>query len=868
MKKQYSFLSFIVYVCVVILFLSGVAVCQEQFTEDLLKNFRFRNLGPYRAGSWITDIAVPDIPEKDHLYTFYVGARNGGVWKTTNNGTTFEPVFDGQEALSIGDIAIAQSNPDVVWVGTGESYNARSSYWGDGIYKSTDAGKTWTNMGLKDTHHIPRIVIHPKNPDIVFVAAMGHLFTANEERGVFKTEDGGKTWKKVLYINENVGVIDLVINLKNPDILYAATYEKYRYPWHYEEGGTGSGIYKTTDSGKTWALLKGGLPEGKLGKIGLDIYQKNPDILYAVIENANSRPVPAGAAYQIMCGGDVYRTDDGGITWNNMISERNDLGGKAAYSFNQIRIDPNDDKKIYITGSSVSYSEDGGKTWNQRRVLSRAFGDFRTLWIDPQNSDRIIAGSDGGVSISYDGGRTCDYYDNLPLGEVYALGVDMETPYNIYCGLQDHESWKGPSNGWSGSITIADWITVGVGDGMYNVVDPTDSRWLYNTQEFGTPGRVDQKSGTRTIIAPRRPQGQPPYRFTWVAPLHLSPHNSKIIYAGAQVLLRSLNQGNTWQEISPDLTLNDPVKTRGRGNIQYCTITTISESPVTAGVIWVGTDDGKVWHTGDFGAHWVEHTKQITGLGVPEDYWVSRVFTSYYNAGTAYVSKTGFRNDDFRAFLYKTTDFGSTWTTLKGNLPDESINVVIEDRKNPDLLVIGTDKGLYLSVNGGQKWVRLKNNMPTVPVHDIIIHPRENDLIVGTYGRGIWITDITPLQELTEDILNRDFYFFSVESKTPRTTGALGNYQLYGNRHISVPNEPNAVVINYYVKNVLAEGVRISITDPYGKSIQNLTGRASAGINSASWNIDRVQPGEYVVAIEAGGNTYTQRARVIKPQEK
>lgn len=874
-----------------------MAVGLQSSDQDLLKNFTYRNLGPFRSGSWISDFAVPESPQEAHLYTFYVAGRNGGLWKTTNNGTTFKSLFDDQDVFSIGDIALAPSNPDILWVGTGEHATARSSYWGDGVYKSTDGGKTFKHMGLKDTHHIGRILIHPTNPDIVYIAAEGHLFSTNEERGVFKTTDGGKTWKKVLYINEKVGVIDLAMNRDNPDILYAAAYDKQRFPWHFEAGGPKSGIYKTTNGGNSWTMLKSSLPKGKIGRIGLDICRKNPDIVYAVVENCNMRPPTKEETEQDRrrslkpqkreIGGEVYRSDNAGKTWKKMNSIKDNVGGKAAYSFNQIRVDPNNDQNVYVTTISLASSNDGGKTWHDinwppRRMFTTAFGDIRTLWIDPQNSNRIFMGSDGGVYISYDGGKTCDYYDNLPMAQYYAIGVDMEDPYNIYGGLQCHDSWKIPSNSWSGQITMEDSVPLGGGDGMYNVIDPNNSRWVYNTIQFGGHYRVDQKLGVRTNIQPRREGGKDPYRFNWCPPLHISPHNSEIIYAGTQILLRSMSRGDNWQEISPDLTLNDPVKIAGKGHIQYCTITTISESPVTPGVIWVGTDDGKVWVTKNSGADWQDRTHQIVNTGAPKNYWVSRVFASNHETGTAYVSKSGYRRDDFRPFLYKTTDFGETWIEIDNNLPDKPINVIFEDHKNPELLFLGNDKGVYVSIDGGKSWAYMRNNMPTIAVHDLLVHPRENDLILGTYGRGIFITDITPLQELKEDVLEKDIHLFSIEPKVQWTTRRWGNYGLYGDRHISTPNEPNAIVINYYLKDKTQENVKITITNPDGRVLSNIEGKTEAGINRAIWNM-RIQPperqesqtrrrwggilaepGEYVVILEIGDKKLTRKAVIKK----
>src|SRR5581483_10730717 len=814
----------------------------QQRLDDVLRDgFHYRNLGPFRAGGWVSEIVVPDAPAKAHLYTFYVAARHGGVWKTTNNGTTFEPVLDSQGVFSVGSIAVAPSNADHVWVGAGDASCARSAWRGDGVYKSTDAGKTWQHVGLEESHHIARIVIHPADPDVVYVAAMGHLFSGNEERGVFKTTDGGRSWKKILYVNDRTGAVDLVINRSEPNTLYAAMYECLRDPWRIQDGGPGSGVYKTTDGGANWTRLDSGLPAGTIGRMGLDIYQKKPDTLYAVVDNRNSR---AGAAEGRagLIGGEVYRTDDGGGAWRKMSAEKDDVSRKSGYAFNQIRIDPGNPDHAFITGSNLIETSDGGRTWaglaagpppqqpqqpqpfqpQGNRAFRRAFGDFRTLWIDPQNPERMMAGSDGGVFVSYDGGRTCDHLNNLPLGEVYALAVDMEEPYNIYAGLQDHESWKGPSNGWSGSSGLEDWTTVGMGDGMYNQVDPTDSRWVFNTQEFGRHARLDQRTRERKIIAPSRAQGQPMLRFNWVAPLRLSPHDPKTLYAGAQVLFRSRDRGDHWEEISPDLTTNDPNKVSPPGAaIQFCTITTIAESPAQAGVIWVGTDDGKVQVTKDAGKNWNDVTRAVAHAGGPEDAWVTRVFASHHSPGTAYVAKSRHRQDDFRPFLYKTTDFGATWTQITDGLPARPVNVVFEDQKNPDLLFVGNDAGVYVSLDGGPRWAALKGNMPAVPVHDLIIHPREGDLVAGTFGRGIWTTNITPLRELGA-ALAQDAYLFAVEPKARRREGALGNYRLHGDRLVVTPNEPNGVTITYYLKEAPKEKVMLTVTDAAGKTVRTM----------------------------------------------
>jgi photosystem II stability/assembly factor-like uncharacterized protein len=889
-----------------VLVVRPVAQTGTPFNEQLLRAFTYRNLGPFRMGARTSDIAVPAAPVNDHLYTFYVGFWTGGLWKTTNNGTTFEPIFDGQAKLAIGDVAVAPSNANIVWVGTGDAFTSRSSYAGDGIYKSTDAGKTWTNMGLKDSHHIARIAIDPSNPDVVYVAVMGHLYSTNTERGVFKTTNGGATWERVLHVNETIGVIDLVMNPKQPDVLFAAAYDKQRLPWQMINGGPESGIYKTMDGGRRWTRLAGGLPEGRIGRIGLDMFHGNPDIVYAVIENQNPRPAAAApvvtgpAAASPTYGGQVYRTDDAGRTWTRMNAEDYNVSPKGPYYFSQIRVDPGNDQHILVTQDGFRRSLDGGRTWNAPNIFPRMFGDYRTLWIDPENPNRMIAGSDGGIVISYDGGRTGDHYANIPVGEIYAIGVDMEDPYNIYAGLQDHEHWKGPSNGPLGRVTVWDWLAVGDNDGMFTQVDPQDSRWLYTTRQYGGHTRVDQKFGYETNVWPQRSQGDP-YRFQWATPLHISPHDSRVIYAGAQVLLRSPDRGDTWAEISPDLSTNDKSRILREseggvpGGIPWFAITSISESPVTRGVIWAGTSDGNVQVTRDDGATWTDATPRITAVGGRRDAYVSRVRASAHVPGRAYVSKSGYRFDDFKPYLYRTDDFGATWTSLANNLPDEPINVVYEDARNPDLLFVGNDTGVFVSIDRGTRWVKMNNNMPNVPVHDLLVHPREQDLILGSYGRDLWITNISALQELTDRVLDQEAHLFSIKPTVQRILWSFGaNDYLFGQRHLSTPNEPNGMLIRYYLKNAGTSAV-IVVADAKGAEVARLQGSANAGLNTVVWNtrlgggrgggaggrgagtgrgggrggagLDQLAPlGEYTVTLEIAGRTLTEKARIIKTQ--
>jgi photosystem II stability/assembly factor-like uncharacterized protein len=839
--------------------LPAAALQSAATLDDVLNATSFRNIGPFRTSAWVTEIAVPETPARDHLYTIYAATRTGGLWKTSNNGVTWDPISDSVEVAAVGAVALAPSNPSIVWMGTGDQANARSSYSGKGIFKSTDAGKTWQSMGLPDTHHIARIVIHPTNPDLVYVAAMGHLFSRNEERGVFRTRNGGKTWDKVLYVDDGTGAVDLVINRRSPETLYAAMYEKHRTPWQLVLGGPGSAIYRTDDGGGKWRKLEG-LPTGNVGRIGLDIQQRNPNVLTVIVENLNARKegMPAridacqasgargggaaggGRAGRVggPMGNEVYRSEDGGRAWKKLHGDGIDVAGsKAPYSFNQIRTNPADPSQIVVTSDTMYESRDGGKTWTCDFFRS-VFGDFRAIWWDEQDPQRIMLGSDGGVNVSYDGGRTADYFLNKRLGEVYAVGVDMDDPYNVYGGLQDHESWKGPSNSRSGMITLEDWTTVGTGDGMYNQVDPTNSRWVYNSFQIGGQRRFDQLTGQATNIQPQRPQSAPALRYNWVTPLVLSPHNPQIIYTGAQVVFRSLNRGEAWQEISPDLTTADATKCGlNSGYVPYCTITSISESPLTAGVIWVGTDDGRVHGTRDHGATWTDLTGAVAAAGGPADRYVSRVFASPHEAGTAFVAKSGFRNDDFRPLLYRTTDFGKTWTSISSNLVASPINVVVQDRKNANLLIVGNDLGVWVSLDGGGGWARLKANLPTVPVHDLTVHPRENDLVLGTYGRGIFIGDITHLQEMSAEVLAKPVHVFAVEPRTAYNFRAQGNYHLFGNAYIEVPNEPDALVINYYLRAKYDAGARVTIADIKGTEIAQLKGPSEAGLNRVQWNM-------------------------------
>ncbi len=839
---------------------------------DIFGEFEYRNFNPTRVSAWISDIAVPENPDSANLYTFYTAARHGGVWKTINNGVTFQSIADDLPTTSIGAIEVAPSNPYVLWIGTGEASNARSTHAGRGVYKSTDAGESFQFMGLENTQHIPKIIIHPENEDILYVASMGTLFTANEDRGVFRTMNGGKTWDKILYINENVGVINMVINRDDPQVLYAAVYEKYRYPWHYEAGGPESGIYKTSDGGDTWKRLGGGLPTGNVGRIGVDLFRKNPDIIYAVVENLNPKP-----GYEVsdetvefdplrdpyfdrLIGGELYRSADAGISWVKMNHDTIDVGSKAAYSFNQILVDPMDDNYLYINNVSLQSSKDQGRTWDgipwdNRERFNTMFGDVRTLWINPEDPRHIMAGSDGGLNVSWDRGKTTMCYYQIPLGEIYNIEVDDAIPYNIYAGLQDHEGWKAPSNGWMGSVGDDDWVLIGMWDGMYLKVDHENNRWLYTTTQFGAHQRVDQLNGERVNIQPKTPEGKPPYRYTWNTPLVVSPHNSSILYTGGQMLLRSVDRGENWHEISPDLTRNDPIKIAGRGHIMYCTISTISESPLTAGLIWIGTDDGKAWITRDHGKEWSGLSASLLNTGAPDEYYVPRIFASHHEEKRAYVVKSGFRNDDFRPFVYRTDDYGASWTDIASTLPDQPISAFWEDDTNPDLLFVGNDHGVYFTLNGGLSWMPLKNNMPPVPVKDILVHPEARDLVVGTYGRGVYVTDIYPFLELSEDLLEKDMHLFNIEPKPQRNfseQALWGNHGPFADNLYRTSNEENGLHIYYYLKSAQKDSVKIMVKNKDGEVLEEIQGDNKPGIHKVIWNTFKAEPGEYLIKLASG----------------
>ena len=803
-------------------FLFAPEVLSQEVPDNILDKIQFRCVGPSKQGGRVNDFGVPD--QHKQPYTFYVAFSTGGLWKTTDNGLTYKPVSDDIEINSIGDVAVSHSHPDIVWIGTGNV-----SYYGMGMYKSTDAGKTWNHMGLKNSYYVTRIRIHPKNPDIVYVAATGWRGSNDPERGVFKTTDGGKTWEKSLNVmdgDDYVGAGDLVMDPSDPETLYASAWDR--------KSGEASSIYKTIDGGKTWTEMNSGLPQNRIDKIGLDIYLRNPEILYAVAISVREKPDERGENI-------VFRSDDAGESWQRVSPK--DIRIKGSSRYGQIRVDPNDENHVYVLSTGVQTTDDGGKTW-YRGI--RFGGDNQAMWINPDNSDHMLLGYDYGMAISYSGGKTWYHPDNLPCGLFYAVGFDMDFPYNVYGGTQDFGTWKGPSTKRGRfPIRFEDWQHVRGADGAYVQVDPTDSRWLYVESQNGSISRNDQKTSVRKSIRYRK-EG---IRFNFIAPILISPHNPNVIYHGANVLLRSPFRGEDWQEISPDLTnkASSPKDRRIKG-----TITTLDESPVEQGVIWVGTDDGNVQLTRDDGKTWTKLNDLIPNY---QAYTVTRIIASQHKQGTAYLTLSGLRSDfDLKPYVYKTTDYGQTWMSITNNLPiDEPVNVIREDHKNPNLLFVGTAKSIYASIDGGKTWAPMRNNMPYIPIHDFCIHPRENDLVVGTYGRSIWIADISPLQELTPEVLAQEEHLFEVESQVlwilaeqSQVAAALQNF--HGE------NAPHGVVVNYYLKNKAQDEVKVQV---YRGTwlVNEYTGSGNPGLNSVQWYLT-----ERIPRTEEEKRRYDERA--------
>ena len=717
--------------------------------ESPFKDLKWRAVGPELQGGRIEAIAChPDEPN-----TLYVGPGSGNLWKSVNNGTTWTPIFENESTFTIGSIAIAPTDPNIVWVGTGEILMARSSFAGTGVFKSTDAGLTWANMGLHDTHHIPRVLIDPKDPNVVYVAALGHNYGFNDERGVFKTTDGGYTWDRKLFISDKVGIVELVMDPSDNQTLYAAAWERDRKAWNNVITGEDSALYKSVDGGSSWKRLtsENGLPTGEfIGRFGLAVSALDPNVVYALVDN-HTPSEEERRRYR----GEVYRSDNKGETWRR--THEGDVPTGIGYDFCLIRVSPDDTDEIYVLGNKLIRSKDGGKTFEPTgetivHLLSHDIRvmhlDMHEMWIDPKQPDRLLLGNDGGLYGSYDRGTTWLHFNNLPIGEFYAISVDMAEPYNIYGGTQDNAALYGPSthnledrlskygveDPWR-HIYLDRW---GGGDSYFTELDPSDPNTIYYEHQFGEFRRKNMKTGDTKSIKPVAEEGEPQLRRNWMTPYFISHYDPQTVYYAAHKVYKSPDRGDSWECVSPDLTTNPgPEK---QGNVPFGTITSLSESRLKKGLIYAGTDDGNVQVTHNDGKNWT-----LIKSGLPAK-WVSRVIASLHEEGTVYVSFTGYREDDFEVYLYMSSDFGKTWTSIAGNLPAESINVIREDPHDKNILYVGTELSVYVSLDRGQRWFSLSNHLPTTPVHDLVIHPRENEMVIGTHGRSCFVLDVKPIQ--------------------------------------------------------------------------------------------------------------------------
>ena len=873
--------------------------------NSIFKNMKWKEVGPYFMGGRITDIEGYN----DDPYRFLIATASGGLWLTENNGVSWKSLFNNESCITIGDIAVSQKDKNLIWVGTGEQNSSRSSYAGTGIFKTTDGGKTWKNTGLRDTHHISRIIIDPIDNNVVYVAAIGHLYTDNEERGVFKTTNGGKTWEKVLYISPKTGAIDLVMDPKDKKVLYASMWQRDRKAWNFVESGKESGVYKSVDGGKTWkriSLSKNGFPEGDfVGRIGLSISKSNPNVIYAVVDNQSLRKTkqikknasksdinstmiskmsneeflnldnkelnmflrernvpksfdaekiksfvrsgmitPVIIAQMIedantrltksnVIGAEVYRSNDKGKTWfkthDKCLSAF--VFSTYGYYFGQIRVSPDDENKIYIMGVFGYKSTNGGKTWEDFTTQGGMYGingvhaDSHAMWIDPNNPKRILLGNDGGLNISYDEGKSWDKINNIPLAQSYTVSYDFEKPYNVYTGLQDNGVNFGPSN-----YTFGDrfriWKMILGGDGAFVYPAPKSKCIVFAEFQFGNIFRINKcKKSSAKFIQPKSKDFLHPYRFNWLTPFFVSQYNPFTIILGANKVLKSVDMGDHWIEISPDLTDKKNID----GDVPYATITALSESPLMPEILYAGTDDGNLWVTKDFGKNWIKINN-----GLPKK-WVTRIYASKFKKSRVYVSLTGYREDDFTTYVYVSEDFGKTWNSIKSNLPDEPVNVIAEDFENENILYLGTDLAVYISIDRGKTWYSLKGNLPTIAVYDLKVHPRENDLIIATHGRGIYILNLDKIKKLNQDILNKKLFVFEPEIKNHESMWGFGK----------------SMLITYYskdksdIKLIIKKGKKVV----WKKEL-----KSKYGINSIEWNMKTIEgksvdKGDYLLKI-------------------
>ena len=791
---------------------------QAQIDNDTFAGYTARSIGPAVMGGRIS--AIAGTPGK--RLTIYIGAAAGGIFKSEDSGITFKPVFDKMNSPSIGAIAIDPSNPKILWVGTGESWMRNSVSVGDGVYKSTDGGENWTNVGLKDSEHISRVLVHPRDGNTVYVCALGHAWNDNDERGLFKTTDGGKTWTNILHANARTGCGDVAFDATDPNTLYASLWPYRRYPYSFNSGGSTGGLFKSTDGGATWKKLTSGLPQGDLGRIAIATTAANPKRIWAVVEAKKTA---------------LYRSDDSGVTWSYANDSFNMVG--RPFYFALLVSDPNDGDRLYKPGFALTVSDDGGKSFAEignSGAGGGVHGDYHALWVDPTNSDHLLTGDDGGVYESLDRGAHWRFLNTFPVGQYYHVSADMAVPYNVYGGLQDNGTWMGP-NTYSDGVFNRHWRNIGYGDGFWSFADPTDNDLIYSEYQGGRLLRVRRTTGEIKEIYPLQKAGEPEYRCNWNTPVHIGA-SSKALYIGCQFLFRSRDHGESWEKISPDLTTNNPewLKQSESGGLtvdnsdaeKYETIYTIAESPKNAQVIWAGTDDGNVQLTQNGGKTWTNQTKNITGL--PPNTWVSTIEASHFDPATAYATFDGHAHGDMKTYIYKTTDYGKTWTQFTSPSFKSYAHVVREDLVDPKLLWAGTENGLFISIDGGASWAEFNGKIPRVPVRDIFIHPRDNDVIIATHGRSLYvIDDVTPIRALTPEILNKDVAILasrpSVLALPAEEQRAEGDGDYRG-----TPVPDNVIVTYYQKKRHIFGELKVELYDSSGKLVTTSAGDKRRGV--------------------------------------
>ncbi len=877
--------SLLAFVCLSLIASSSFA--QQSIESKTYEGMKWRLIGPFRGGRVLAVTGVVSQPN-----TYYFGAVSGGVWKTTDGGITWDPLFDKQNVSSIGSIAVADSDPNVIYVGTGEACIRGNISYGDGVYKSVDAGKTWTNIGLKDSRHIGKLIVYPTNPDVAFVAALGHAYGPNTERGIFRTRDGGKTWEKVLYVNDRTGGIDIVFDPQNPHVLFAAMWEAYRTPWSLNSGGEKSGLYRSGDGGTTWKRIEGnGFPEGPLGRIGVGVAGGDSEIVYALIEAKK---------------GGIYRSDDGGQHWS-LINDDHRFRQRAWY-FTHLWADPKNPNTVYTANTGLYRSIDAGKTFER---INAPHGDHHGLWIDPNNTDRLINGNDGGATISVDGGKNWSSILNQPTAQFYHVTADNDFPYRVYGAQQDNSTVGILTRSDHGYIDRPDWDSIGGGESGYIAVDPRDSNIVYAGSYFGYITRFDRHTNQTENVQqwPDDPDGhsaaEQKYRYTWTMPIVFSPHDPNVLYNAAQYVFRSSDGGHSWQTISPDLTRNDKSKqmdsggpiTKDQASVEfYDIIFTLVESPKEKGVIWAGTDDGLIQLTRDDGKSW----NNVTPKGIPEWSLVSLIEASPHDAGTAYAAVDAHKLDNFKPYIFKTTDFGKSWTSISSGIPDGAyVHAVREDPARKGLLFAGTELGIYVSFDDGAHWQFLQLNLPNSPVHDMVIH--NNDLVVATHGRSFWsLDDISPLRQADAAISSGDAHLF-----TPATAIRTRMGHTNRRRYAIGENPPDGAILYYYLKEDAKEPIKLEILDAGGRIIRAFTSEekkkgdeieeegerdepvdhipAKAGLNVFAWDLRYEEPvkipkavydegtpagplalpGKYQARLTAGGKSSTQSLQVL-----